>query len=149
MNPSKTLIAILLSLGATAPYAEGLPTVKTGNWDMTVSIAGQPGTSVQKVCRAQPSYNPGESLERMEKAGMTCSRKDLTSNGSVVTMDYLCKLRDTEIVSHSETTLTGDSALHSEIHTRYRSATGAVLSEVAVVVDGKWTGPCTEGQTPE
>jgi Protein of unknown function (DUF3617) len=148
MKSSKVLLAALLSLGTIGSRADGLPPVKTGNWDMTVTVAGQPGSSVQKVCRSQPTYNPGQSLERMEKAGMTCTRKQVSTQGPVVSMDYLCKLKDTEITSHSDTTFSGESAFHSEVHTRYSSANGGV-SDMAMVLDGKWTGPCTEGQTPE
>lgn len=144
----RTSSALLLFGLVTLALADPLPAARPGNWDLTVSIGGQPGTSLQKVCRAPGAFNPGQSLDRLEKAGMTCDHKEVTAKGPVVTLDYLCKLKGTDITSHSDTTFTGDTAYHSEIHTRYQSASGSI-SDTAIVLDGKWTGPCAEGQTPE
>ncbi len=149
MRQTKVALTTCLALLAGSAWGEGLPPIKSGNWDMTVTVAGQPGSSVQKVCRTQPTYNPGQSLERMESAGMTCSKKEISTQGAVVTLDYLCKLKDTDITSHSDTTFTGDTAFHSEVHTRYSSKAGASVSDVAVVLEAKWTGPCTEGEPSE
>ncbi|MGA2550472.1 MAG: DUF3617 family protein [Burkholderiaceae bacterium] len=141
--------ALLMLFLAAGSRADPLPATRVGSWDTTVTIAGQPAAAVQKVCRAQNSFDPSRAMDRFEKAGMNCSKKEVSSQGPVVSMDYVCTLKDTQITSHSETTVSADTAFHSEVHTRYANTAKGTVTDTGITVDAKWTGPCTADQTPE
>ena len=87
------------------------------------------------MCTA--ATTPEQAIEKLT-AAKTCSKKDVSYNGNVVTFDLACT--DGEL--QGTTTATGENVLKTDMVVK------AGAKSIHSTIDAKWIGPCKPGETP-
>lgn len=137
-------VCALLSAGTVAgpARADEFPPRKAGLWqvDMTMSMAQMPPQQM-KMC-----IDPGTDAE-MYKLGISasqgmCDKPDLHRSGNTVTVSTMCKMGDSQISTTAVTKFTGDTAYHTEAHTKMTPAPAGGSGETTITQEAKWVGPC-------
>ena len=132
---------------AHAAGLEDLPKRKPGLWEMTIiASSGQKAQALGRVCidaatdAALTKFAVGVSLQ-------VCSKRDIRVNGSVATIDAVCKIGDSMQTSHSKITFTGNSAYRAEVRMHSEPPFMGITDSTATQL-GKWTGPCPPDMKP-
>ena len=152
MTPARIAIACLagaLCLGGLSRAAglEDLPKRKPGLWEMTIiAKSGQKAQALGRVCidaatdAALTRFATGVSTQ-------VCSKRDIRVNGSVATIDAVCKINDSVQTSHSTINFTGNSAYRAEVRMHSEPPFMGITDSTATQI-GKWTGPCPPDMKP-
>ena len=132
--------ALLFGISAFAA-GDVLPTQKPGLWQITMTSAKIPGGSRSyKMCMDAASVAAGKaSADAYLKKD--CSKNTLRKDGDTWISDNECISSGMHIVSHSEMTVHGDEAFHTQV----QSTLGADKAELTTI-DHKYLGACEAGQ---
>jgi hypothetical protein len=132
------LAILLIAICCAAPVHADQVVRKGGEWRLVISgLSPEPKTV--EICMA--ATTPEQSIAKLT-AGKTCSKKDLSYNGNVVSFDLVC----TEGEIQGTTTMTGENILKTDFV--MKSGTGAAAKSVHTIIDSKWLGVCKPGETP-
>jgi hypothetical protein len=142
---------LLLALGpalllAVANAQSTAPTLKEGYWSFQIKTsANDPDSAVTKICRSHAYDNYANALAKPTTAA--CKTLSDSASGGKRTVDMECKMESTAIRTKSVTTMTGDTAFHSESHVTYTPPIHGE-SESMVIIDEKYLGACPAGIVP-
>jgi hypothetical protein len=134
------ILAAVITCGvlSSSAYAGEVPVIKPGLWSTTTTL-GDPAipTQIGKMCTStallQTLFD-----DQFKKANPPCKRSNVVQNGSTVTEQHECKFTDNKPVKSTvTTTVTGDTAVHSEVHQQGKSA--------MIVSDSKYVSACPAG----
>jgi hypothetical protein len=132
------LAILLIGMACTTPAHADTVVRKGGEWRLVIGgLSPEPKTV--EICMA--ATTPEQSIAKLA-AGKTCSKKDLSYNGNVVTFDLACN--DGEI--QGTTTMKGENVLKTDFV--LKSGTGSSAKSVHSTIDSTWLGPCKPGETP-
>jgi hypothetical protein len=149
----RRFVVVTIAIIAAAPaVALDLPTRKAGLWELKMIFEGRdlPAT-VMKHCTDAATdklmnANFGGSNEQH------CSKQDMKTSGSTITINSVCKFGDTTTTSHAVVTGSFDSAYTMKVaSTRAggRPIPGmAPGGETHMTIEAKWLGGCAAGQRP-
>lgn len=134
----KVLSGILACAGLCGVSQAGdVPDVKTGLWETktTTSDASKP-IQMETMCTStallQTLYD-----SRLKNSDMPCKQLNVTRSGNTISDQMECKFGDKVIKTKSVTVVTGDTAVHSEIHQDGKST--------IVVSDSRYLHACPPG----
>lgn len=118
-------------------YAGDVPDVKTGLWETktTTNEAGkstQVGTMCTSTALLQTLYD-----SRLKNSDLPCKRTSFARAGNTITEKMECKFGATVSKTTSVTVVSGDTAVHSEIHQEGKDA--------VVVSDSRYLHACPPG----
>jgi hypothetical protein len=138
LSPVLAIGLVLPMVGAHAdvPFAR-----KAGEWQITV---------MQKDGKADPpeTFCYGTATVADITKGMgDCTKRDIRATTGATTIDAICTKGDRQATLHIVITATSDSSYHSELHATYSPPISGT-SDVDIVTDAKWLGPCPEGEKP-
>jgi len=140
------ILAAACSVWAVSSAAD-LPMRKPGLWEITMNM-GNPKIPprVEKVCldaaTNQLLYKVGAGASQK-----MCSKVDIQNSGGKVVIDSQCNLGSTKTSTHSVTTMTGDSAYHTDVSVHYDPPLFG-KSDSTMTHDAKWTGACPADMRP-
>jgi hypothetical protein len=140
-------LAFLFTI-ATARALEA-PVMKEGLWKVHNVTTDGPGTKPEEdsfsICRNHAYDKEAEALANDVMKG--CSVNSQTRLGNKITANAVCKVGETTITTKSVTTVSGDTAFHSEASTTYSPAFYG-KSQGTTVTDQTYTGSCPAGLEP-
>lgn len=125
------------ALLAGAAYAADVPDIKAGLWATTTSSAAA------QVPRVTASMCSSTALlqtlvdQRLKGPNHPCKQISVAHSGTTITEQSECKFGDTVTKSKSVTVVSGNTAVHTEIHQEGRST--------VIVSDSKYVGACPAG----
>jgi hypothetical protein len=139
--------AILVLGSVVSATALELPVQKPGLWQTTMKGEKIPGGS--------RSYNMCLDVASLAEAKASadahlkndCSKSDVHMQGSTWISEAACTFSGIHVVSHTETTFSGDNAFHTEVTSTSDSQKHAKTTSV-MTVDSKYLGACAPGQKP-
>src|SRR5258708_1469495 len=135
-----SVASLLLSAGAFAGGDE-MPTQKPGLWQITMTSAKIPGGSRSyKMCQDAASVAAGKASADAHLKN-DCSKNNLRKDGDTWIADNECTFSGMHVVSHSEMSVHGDDAFHTQV----QSTIGTSKAEVTTI-DHKYLGACEAGQ---
>ena len=140
---------MLFFLMAGAVYSLDTPTLKEGLWSIHTESIDQPGnkktTGDRSLCR---SHEYDARVEQMGKeAQAKCKTIHESTSGGKRDAELECTVAGTVIHTKATTTLTGDTAAHSETHATYTPPL-AGMAEMTMIMDQKYVGACPAGVDP-
>ncbi len=146
INRSVLVFATTCVAGSLCSAAD-LPARKPGLWQITMNT-GRPNapSPVEKVCLDKAT----DQLLYKAGAGVTakmCSKVDIHSSGSQVTVESVCDIGSSKMSSRSVTTMSGDTAYHTDIVTHYDPPMFG-KSDSASTQDAHWLGACPADMKP-
>jgi Protein of unknown function (DUF3617) len=148
MKPLIPVAASLLVLAGLANSA-GEPSVKEGLWSIHTETVSQPGNKkvegTRSLCRSH-AYDD-DVRARAKAVAANCKTIVDKSEGGKSESETECVIAGTTAHGKSTSTITGDSAVHSETHTTYNPALGG-MTEMTMVIDQKYVGACPAGVEP-
>jgi hypothetical protein len=125
----------------TAVNAADLPMRKPGLWEITRKTDNPKiAPTVEKVCMDAAT----DQLLYKEGAGASqkmCSRVDIRNAGGKVMVESQCQIGGSKVTSHSITTMSGDSAYHTDVNVHFEPALYG-KSDSNSTQDAKWMGAC-------
>ncbi len=153
MTPSRTLAAACaaaLALAAAPPAAGAteLPTLKSGQWEMTTTSSAAGGAPRKSTICLDASTQ--KAMLDMS-AGMQkemCTRMDIRREGERYVTDAECRLGASVVKSHAVMTMTGDTAYRTESTATFDPPFDNDLRETKTVIEGRHTGACRDGMRP-
>jgi hypothetical protein len=136
-----------LILVSSSVSAVDLPKRKAGLWEVTLQMAG--GKMPPQTVKFCTDAATDEALFQLgtNTADQMCSRKDISRNGDVVTMDTECKMGESKMTSHAVMTFTGDTAYKTAIQS-HMDPPMMGRSETSMTQDARWTGACPADMQP-
>jgi hypothetical protein len=138
-------IACCCLAGASA-FAEDIPVLKSGLWELSRTTSQQPEKRLTTMCL-------DESVQaQMRDFGLgvakeLCSKSDRRVEGERLTIDAVCKLGATTMTAHSVMTFSGNTAYHTDGSATYDPPM-MNMSESKSSIDAKWVAECPPGQQP-
>ena len=147
MRFSQLSIALLTALFALQAQAADAPKRKSGLWEMKMQMSGMPAMPGQgpiQMCVDQASDNV---MQERAKEKVNCPTMDVNRSGNKITIHSVCKQDGTTVTSDAVITGDFDSNYHNEMVMRY-SPPQHGMSEMKMVQDARWLGPCKAGQKP-
>lgn len=146
-RPVAVLASLSLALAcAAAAQAADLPQRKSGLWELDSRMEGMPMHGPVQVCVDQ---NTDNLLQERARAPAQCSVMEVNrGGGGQTTIHSVCKV-DAGTTVTTDAVITGDfnSGYRSEMQLRY-SPPRQGRSEMKVVTQARWLGPCQPGQQP-
>jgi hypothetical protein len=121
--------------------AVDLPQRKAGLWVVTSSSpAGDLPSHEVRMCIDASTDAMMANVGANMMHG-TCDRNDIRRDGSVMTVNTVCKVGPTQTSTTAVTRFSGDTAYHTDINTTFNPPMmGRTSAKVAQ--DAKWTGAC-------
>jgi hypothetical protein len=149
----KTIVRLAAALATSATvlgglaWADDLPPRKPGLWQVDMTMPGAP-----TQMRGMQMCIDATTDAAMYKMGMSasqgaCSKNEIHRSGSTVTADAVCKFGDSQMTTQAVTKFTGDTAYHTDIHTKFDPPMMG-RSESVMAQDAKWAGPCPPDLQP-
>jgi hypothetical protein len=129
---------VMYGLMNCAVYAGDVPVIKTGLWSTTTSmgdptIPNQTGSMCTSTALLQTLFDG-----KFNKPNPPCKRTRTAQNGATTTEQQECKFGDAKPVKTTVTTVvTGDRAVHSEIHQEGK--------DTVIISDSKYLSACPTG----
>lgn len=123
-------------LGA-ATYAADVPDIKAGLWATTTTRGDAQLPSVTASMCSSTALLQTLVDQRLKGPNHPCKRIKVTHSGTTITELAECKFGDTVTKSKSVTVVTGNTAVHTEIHQEGNSS--------VIVSDSKYVGACPAG----
>jgi len=131
---------------STAALAADLPKRKSGLWEMKNQMEGMPSQGAMQMCVDQTSDNI---MQEKAKERANCSVMDVSRGlGGKMTIHSVCQV-DAKTTATTDAVMTGDfdSGYRSDMKIRYTPPMHG-MSEMKMVSEAKWLGPCKPGQKP-
>jgi hypothetical protein len=141
------VLAVALGTACTPAFAVDMPPRKPGLWLMTMTMAdgGKPAREMRMCIDSSTEAAMMSIGGNMLKDA--CSKNEVKRDGFVVTTSAVCDMGSTRMTSQGTTRFDGDTAYHSEIHTKYDPPfMGRAISDMTQ--DAKWIGPCPADMQP-
>lgn len=146
---NRPLLAAPLALAAlclAAPALAGeMPKRKSGLWEMNSRMDGMPSHGAIQICVDQASDDLMEERGRRDKPD--CSAMDVKRNGGQVSVHSVCRHEGTTVTTDAVITGDFESGYRSDMRMRYSPPLHG-MSEMRVIQEAKWLGPCKAGQKP-
>lgn len=134
-------ISLLLFGAYSAAVAQELPSQKPGLWEVTMTGAKVPGgTRSYRMCQDAASIAAGKASAAAHVKN-DCAKNSIRNVGDTWTTDVECTMSGMHVVSHSEMTVHGDEAFHTQV----TSTLGTGKPEL-MTIDHKFLGACAAGQ---
>lgn len=127
-------IAAGCALGADQPGIKDLPDMKAGLWESSTMMPGAMDKPIHTTMCTSNAVNKKMYEDSHNSATHPCKEIHSERQGSVITEETECNFNGKVTRSKSITTLTGNTAIHLEMH----KADNTVES----VIDMKWVGAC-------
>ena len=118
-------------------YAADVPDIKPGLWTTTTTTGEAQRPPVTASMCSSTALLQALVDQRLKGPNHPCKRVSVTHSGSTITEQSECKFGDTVAKSKSVTVVTGNTAVHTEIHQEGKSA--------VIVSDSKYVGACPAG----
>jgi hypothetical protein len=129
------LLAVLVCINPA--YADQVVR-KAGDWRFVYSgLTPEPKTI--EMCMA--ATTPEQAIAKLT-AGKTCSKKDISYNGNVVTFDLACS----DGTVQGTTKSAGDTILKTDF--TIKTGTGSTAKSLHGTIDSTWLSLCKPGETP-
>lgn len=145
-RPFKPIAAlVLLAFAAGSAGAADLPKRKSGLWEMKTQMEGMPSPGAMQMCVDQSTDNMME--ERAVKEKLNCSVMDVKRAGGRTTVHSVCKHEGTTVTTDAVITGDFESGYKNDMRVRY-SPPQHGMSDMHMIQDAKWLGPCKPGQKP-
>lgn len=135
----KTMLSGLFAcavLGASA-HAADVPDIKAGLWSTTTTSGDAQLPAVTASLCSSTALLQTLVDQRLKGPNPPCKRLSVNQSGATITELSECKFGDTVTKSKSVTVVTGNTAVHTEIH---QEGKGGVI-----VSDSKYVGACPAG----
>lgn len=135
----KRMLTVLFAcaLVSGAAHAADVPDIKSGLWATTTTSSDAQMPAVTASLCSSTALLQTLVEQRLKGPNHPCKRVSIIHSGATITEESECKFGDTVTKSKSVTVVTGNTAVHTEIHQEGRSS--------AVVSDSKYVGPCPAG----
>ncbi len=145
MKPLAVLAVALPALLAAPAGAADLPQRKSGLWEMTTQMEGVPSQGPVQMCVDQKSDNI---MQERAREQAKCSVMDVNRSGGKTTVHSVCQV-DAKTTATTDAVITGnfESGYRSDMKVRYTPPMHG-MSEMKMVSEAKWLGPCKPGQKP-
>ena len=135
------VLAAMVSSASALAGGDELPTQKPGLWQITSTSEKMPGGSRSyKMCMDAASVAAGKASADAHQKN-DCSKNSIRREGDTWIADNDCTFSGTHVVSHSEMTVHGDEAFHTQIRSTYGAGKPDVMT-----IDHKYLGACEAGQ---
>jgi hypothetical protein len=139
---------LVLALAASAAAAaQDYPTLKTGQWEMTVAQARQGASPMRSTLCIDDSVQ--KQMAGMS-AGMNkdmCPKLDVRRDGARYVTDAECKLGESKLKSRAVMTMLGETGYKTEITSTYDPPFMG-MKDAQTTVEGKYVGACRNGLVP-
>jgi len=142
-----TLAIACFGLAPTSAFADDIPVLKSGLWELSRSTSQQPETKRLTTMCLDESVQAEMREFGLGVAREMCSKSDRRVEGNRLTIDAVCKLGVTTMITHSVMTFSGNTAYHTEGSATYDPPM-MNLSESKSSIDAKWVAECPPGQEP-
>ena len=153
MIPRRAASACLVVSGlcfaslAQAAGLEDLPKRKPGLWEMRVLAAdGKQAMATSRVC-IDAATDAALTSFAVGVTSQLCSKRDVRVNGSVATIDAVCKIGESTQTSHSTITFSGTTAYRAEARV-HSDPPFMGKSDSTGAQEGKWVGRCPPDMKP-
>ena len=130
--------ALLLAVAALAGEP---PTRRAGEWQITIIQKDGSEAAPEHFCYRAASFP--DITKRMG----TCSKRDIRTVGNTTTIDAICTKDNRQATLHMTITAPSDTAYHADMHITYSPPIDGT-TDVDMVQDAKWLGPCPPGEMP-
>lgn len=142
------LVGALLACAAAS--AQDYPARKSGLWEIAIESETRGTTMVTKMC-----IDPSVDRRMMERGHamsgpggrMQCSKRDIKTTGSTLTIDSVCTLGERTMTTHADTVFQGNSAYRTVVETKTTPPI-AGRGESRVVQNAKWLSACPSDWKP-
>jgi hypothetical protein len=127
---------------ATVTVSE-MPDMKAGLWETRLAHTGGPGThssGTTQICLDAAAMAEAKTTAATYMKAH-CSGNEITRSGDTWTDVLVCKAGEVTSTTRTVTTMTGDTAYHTELATSYHPMTPDMPASTTTV-DGKYLGPC-------
>jgi hypothetical protein len=141
MRLNSWTVALLLLVSIPA-WADPLLVQKAGEWLITEA----PGKDAKIIPPTKQCFRQKTIFAEVERM-TNCSRKEISTVGNRSTADAICATGNTTVTFHGSVVADGENSFHSETIASYSPPIGNI-AEIARITDGKWLGPCPEGEQP-
>jgi len=142
-----TLAIACFGLAPASAFADDIPVLKSGLWELSRSTSQQPETKRLTTMCLDESVQAEMREFGLGVAREMCSKSDRRVEGNRLTIDAVCKLGVTTMITHSVMTFSGNTAYHTEGSATYDPPM-MNLSESKSSIDAKWVAECPPGQEP-
>jgi hypothetical protein len=142
--PMRLFMPVLLAafgLVALTARADQTPQRKPGLWEITMSSGDAAAPRIGLKMCIDAATDAALRDYAMGVGKRNCSKNDVKSDGKEITTDAVCTVAGKQMISHSITKFSGDTAYHTDVETRYEPPMRGETAGTAMQ-DGKWTGPC-------
>lgn len=130
--------SLLLTVAALADE----PSVRqAGEWQVTTIGPGGKANPPKSYCYGQASIT-----DLMKSMGV-CSKRDISTIGTRTTVDAICTKGTQQVTAHMTITAASDTSRHAQLQFIY-SPPIAGMSNIDIISDSKWLGPCPNGEKP-
>ena len=147
----KIRIALSLGLLSIAAVAQAgmpvdLPVQKPGLWQMTVTNSGMPGGARSfQICEDAAFVATARASSQAHMTKDCTAASSIRKVGDTWVSDLDCKISGMHVVSHTVTTVRGDSYFHTDMTSTMQMSKGPG-KQTAMSMENKWMGPCKPGQ---
>jgi hypothetical protein len=149
------ILSALVAIAAAATSLYGNPARaddmimhrKPGLWRVTMTMAGAPtGMPAMSMCIDETT---DAKMQQMAQSGgmPDCSKNESKRSGNQMVTDSICKIGNSTTTSHGVFTITGDTAYHMDMTTKFDPPMGG-QAEHKMSQDAAWAGPCPAGVSP-
>jgi hypothetical protein len=141
------LCVLYFGLGGASAFADDIPVLKSGLWELSRSTSQQPETKRLTTMCLDESVQAEMREFGLGVAKELCSKSDRRVEGNRLTIDAVCKLGVTTMTAHSVMTFSGNTSYHTEGSATYDPPM-MNMSESKSSIDAKWVAECPPGQQP-
>ncbi|MCP9629803.1 DUF3617 domain-containing protein [Rhodopseudomonas palustris] len=142
------LLPLMFAVPATAAQAIDLPTRKPGLWELKMQRPGSAGDDVSMQHCTDETTDKKMTAAVQPMATESCSKQDLQKTATGYTNDTVCKIAGMTTTSHAEITGDFNSAYTVKVTSQNENPLPGVPKTTSMTLDGKWLGPCKDGQKP-
>lgn len=145
--------SIALALAATmiavpAFAATDLPTLKSGQWEMTTTSSAAPVNARKTVVCLDASTQKAmlDMSQGMQKE--MCTKMDIRRDGTRYITESECRIGESTVRSRGVMTMLSDTAYRTEASASFDPPLAKDMREAKTVIDGKFMGACRDGLQP-
>lgn len=136
-------LSLLAFAAGAVQAADAMPKRKSGLWEMKTRMEGMPSPGPMQMCVDRSTDDLIQ--ERAGALKPDCSVMDVRNGGGRMTIHSVCR--------HESSTITTDAVITGDFESTYRNEMKVSysppqhgMSEMRMVQDARWLGPCKAGQ---
>jgi len=147
--PPRLFAALTLAALAAAANAQEFPKLKPGLWNSTTTTVGR-AKQEQRPSMLCLDESVQQDMYRMSMGMMfgLCSKHDVKIAGNKITIDAVCDLGVTKMVTNSVMTFTGNTSYRTEARATFDPPLKNTPRESLTIIEGRHVGDCKPGQQP-